>query len=58
MQSVKGGTNETDEPTYKTYIFGGTINHGFDTSAGNENFNNEFLQEQPDAVRRVIEKKF
>lgn len=46
----------TDNHVYKTYIFGGTINHSYD--AIDKSFNDEFLEEQLNAARRTIMKYF
>jgi hypothetical protein len=58
MRFKEDKTNETDEPVYTTYIFGGTINHSYDKMENGKEFNEEFLEEQIKSAKKVIIKYF
>lgn len=72
MAFGEGHDHDLNETAYKTYIFGGTINHNIhlDNKAyakkcglkvaqfSKDTYNEEFLQEQMKSIRKVIEKKY
>ena len=72
MSYTEGYDTDMKKTAYKTLIFGGTVNHdckpdtkkytriqgGEKGSFDLESFNDEFLSEQMNAVKKVIEKEF